>query len=377
MALTELRMQRNPLDEHAIAYPPAREEKFMADKKFQANFVQVKLGDIDAYTFSMPVKDLVHLYYVAVRGVDQEDGAVQRPLSRRRIESVRDYILDGNTFFNSFILNWTANSSLVKVGTTKIEFPLVAAGAQAIDGQHRLAGLEAAIEEDDSVGERKVIVTMCIGLTTNQAATIFLNINTEQKPVAKSLLFDLFGETASDPNHAINRAKDIAEYLNDEESSPLYRLIKFPGAPRGTGKIELSTFVTALKASLEPDGEFAQRKLRTLEHQQKVILNYFSVLKDAYVEAELWTKANQNPFFKAAGFNGAVDFLLGKLIFKCAEEGKFSKKFMAKVLDMDSSDALAWDDLKGLDGKTARKKVTEHFERGLLRGAKSGDEFEF
>ncbi|SEV93944.1 DGQHR domain-containing protein [Cognatiyoonia koreensis] len=349
----------------------------MPDKKFKAKCITVKLDDIVAYTFSMPVKDLVHLYYVAVRGKDDEDGAVQRPLSRRRIESVRDYILDGNTFFNSFILNWNEKPKLIVLKDGTIAFPLISEAAQAIDGQHRLAGLEAAMEIDDSVSERDLIVTMCIGLSTKQAATIFLNINTEQRPVPKSLLFDLFGETASDPKHAINRAKDIASHLNDDENSPLYRLIKFPGATRGSGKIELSTFVTAFKPSLEMDGEFYLRKLKTLEHQQTVIKNYFDVLKTAYTEAEIWTKSSQNPFFKAAGFNGAVDFLLGKLVFKCAEEGDFSKEFMTKVLDIDASDALTWEDLKGMDGKTARKRVTEHFERGLLRSAKAGDEFKF
>lgn len=349
----------------------------MPDKKFKAKCISVKLDDIVAYTFSMPVKDLVHLYYVAVRGKDEEEGAVQRPLSRRRIESVRDYILDGNTFFNSFILNWTEGPKHITHKDGEIAFPLISEAAQAIDGQHRLAGLEAAMEQDDTVGERDLIVTLCIDLSTKQAATIFLNINTEQKPVAKSLLFDLFGETASDPKHAINRAKDIASHLNDDEDSPLYRLIKFPGATRGSGKIELSTFVTAFKQSLEADGEFNQRKLKTLEHQQTVIKNYFDVLKTAYSEAEIWTKSSQNPFFKAAGFNGAVDFLLNKLVFKCAEEGDFSKNFMTQVLDMDASDALTWEDLKGMDGKTARKRVTEHFERGLLRSAKAGDEFKF
>jgi DGQHR domain-containing protein len=347
------------------------------DKKFEAECISVKLDDIVAYTFSMPVKDLVHLYYVAVRGKDEEEGAVQRPLSRRRIESVRDYILDGNTFFNSFNLNWTEKKKHITHKNGEIGFPLISEAAQAIDGQHRLAGLEAAMELDDSVGERNLIVTLAIGLSTKQAATIFLNINTEQRPVAKSLLFDLFGETASDPKHAINRAKDIASHLTDDEESPLSRLIKFPGATRGAGKIELSTFVTAFKQSLEADGEFNQRKLKTLENQQTVIKNYFNVLKNAYTEAEIWTKPTQNPFFKAAGFNGAVDFLLDKLIFKCAEEGDFSKKFMTKVLDMDASDALAWEDLKGMDGKTARKRVTEHFERGLLRSAKAADEFKF
>ena len=229
-----------------------------AKKQFSAQCITIKLDDVTAYSFPMKVRDLVSIYYVAVRGEDEEEGAVQRPLSKRRIQSITQYIAQGNTFFNSFILNWT-DSSKVTVDDNIISFDLISSAAQAIDGQHRLAGLEDAMAEDAKVGDRSVIVTLCVGLTTKQAATIFLNINTEQRPVPKSLLYDLFGEVGNDPKHAINRARDIATALNEDADSPLYRLIKFPGSPRGVGKIELSTFVTALKQGLELDGEFAKR----------------------------------------------------------------------------------------------------------------------
>lgn len=64
-------------------------------------------GDIPAFTFSMKVKELIPMYYVAVRGRDNEEGAVQRVLNSRRITSIKKYVLDGNIFFSSFILNWT------------------------------------------------------------------------------------------------------------------------------------------------------------------------------------------------------------------------------------------------------------------------------
>jgi DGQHR domain-containing protein len=349
----------------------------MADQRFSADCIPVQLGDVKAYTFAMPVKDLVHVYYVAVRGKDEEEGAVQRPLNTRRIQSIKDYVLEGNTFFNSFILNWNDNKHKVEIKDKIISFDLVASAAQAIDGQHRLAGLEDALEEDEAVGERTVIVTLCLGLTTKQAATIFLNINTEQRPVPKSLLFDLFGETGNDPNHAINRARDIASQLNDDAKSPLYNLIKFPGAPRGSGKIELSTFVTALKKGFESDGEFPKRKLKSLEHQATVVNNYFSAIKNAYVADKTWANSSQNPFLKAAGFNGAIDFLLDKLIFKCAERGSFSVSTINEILGLSSRELLRWDDLQGQDGKTARKNVYQYLEKGMSKAIDSKDGYAF
>lgn len=349
----------------------------MPDQTFSAQCVAVELGDVRAFTFAMSVRDLVHIYYVAVRGKDDEEGAVQRPLSTRRIQSIKDYILEGNTFFNSFILNWTDKGHVVTVKNNRISFDLILAAAQAIDGQHRLAGLEDAMEEDESVGDRSVIVTLCLGLTTKQAATIFLNINTEQRPVPKSLLFDLFGETGNDPNHAINRARDIAMSLDEDSKSPLYNLIKFPGAPRGSGKIELSTFVTALKRGLEADGEFPKRKLKSLDHQAAVVNNYFAAIKGAYVTDKTWANAAQNPFLKAAGFNGAIDFLLDKLIFKCAERGSFSVPSISEILGLNSRELLRWDDLRGQDGKTARKNVYQYLEKGMSKVIDSKDGYSF
>lgn len=349
----------------------------MANQKFSAPCIEVKLGEVAAYTFPMTVRELVYIYYVAVRGRDEEEGAVQRPLSARRIESIKDYILEDNTFFNSFILNWTEKSKQVKASAGRINFELVPDAAQAIDGQHRLAGLEEAMEEDEKVGDRSVIVTLCNGLTTKQAATIFLNINTEQRPVPKSLLFDLFGETGNDPNHAINRARDIAQALNDDPKSPLYNILKFPGAPRGAGKIELSTFVTALKKGLENDGEFPKRKLKNLDHQTLVVSNFFEAIKKAYVEEKIWANSTQNPFLRAAGFNGAVDFLLDKLIFKCAEKGSFSVDTISELLGLETRELIRWDDLRGQDGKTARKNVQQYLEKGLSRAIDSKDGYAF
>ena len=240
-------------------------------EKYQTKYFKTSFGDVPAFTFSMKVRDLLHIHYVAVRGKDNEEGAVQRILNKRRIKDIKNYVLDGNVFFNSFILNWTDENYSPKRKAQNIELPLVLAGAQVIDGQHRLAGLEEAMKEDDSVGDQEIIVTLSEHLTTPQAAKIFLNINTEQKPVPKSLIYDLFGETVDDAEHIVIRATDIAKELNDDPESSLYKNIKLPGAPRGSGNIELSTFVASFKQHLGRDGVFYTVNLPSFKHQKTVI----------------------------------------------------------------------------------------------------------
>ncbi|WP_083861839.1 DGQHR domain-containing protein [Halomonas sp. KM-1] len=344
---------------------------------YKTEYFETSFGEIPAFTFSMKVRDLLHIHYVAVRGKDDEEGAVQRILNKRRIKDIKNYVLDGNMFFNSFILNWTDDNFSPNRQEQNIEIPLVPAGAQVIDGQHRLAGLEEAMKEEDEIGDQEVIVTLSEHLTTPQAAKIFLNINTEQKPVPKSLIYDLFGEAIDDAEHVVIRATDIAKELNDDPESPLYKSIKLPGAPRGSGSIELSTFVSSFKQHLGRDGVFYTVNLPSFKHQKTVIENFFSVMKDFYQHEKIWTSKSKNPFLKAAGFNGAVDYLTGTLMLKCAERKSFTVETMKKIIDLPYDNLLAWDEMKGLDGKTARKKVKEYLDSSVINSLPSHDEYEF
>ena len=346
-------------------------------EKIKYKFLKASFGETPTYTFTMKVRDVVAIYYVAVRGVDEEQGAVQRVLNKRRIIDIKEFILSGHTFFNSFILNWTDSNFEPEIDDDNILIPISASSAQVIDGQHRLAGFEAAIEEDDSIGDRDIIITLCMHLSTQKAAEIFLNINTEQKPVPKSLMYDLFGEVVDDETHAVNRSTDIARYLNDNPDSPLYKLIKFPGSPRGVGSIELSTFVASIKEHLKPGGTFSIYKLTTLDHQKIVITNYFKSIREFYVRQKIWSSKTKNPFLKAAGFNGAIDFLTTSLIQRCAEKGSFSVETMSKIISFEPENILIWDDLKGLDGKTSRKRVKDSLEANLLKLLPAQDQYEF
>ena len=104
-------------------------------------FITTNLGEISAYLFVAKVKDILPIYYVAVRGKDNVEGAVQRVLNRRRISSIKNFILEGNMFFNTFILNWTDQNHPLIIEDGIIKIPSVIAAAQVIDGQHRLEGL--------------------------------------------------------------------------------------------------------------------------------------------------------------------------------------------------------------------------------------------
>lgn len=346
-------------------------------KKYSSESLKTSFNGIDVFTQPMKVKDILLISYVAVRGRDSEEGSIQRVLGTQRVKQIREYVLQGKNFFNTFILNWNETKHKLNFENGKIEIPIVPNSAQVIDGQHRLAGLRAAFEIDQSVGERSILVSFTIGLSTKDAAQIFLNINTEQKPVPKSLIYDLFGIVESDKEHAINRSRDIASFLNDNEESPYYKLVKFPGSPMGYGVVDLSSFITTLKNYLKPNGLFFNYNITDLNRQKTIFLNYFSAIKFFYDQKGIWNVKTKNPFLQSAGVVGAIEFLTEKLLPKCSERKSFSIQTFKDLLQLDKNELLTQSIVKGADGKSARLAIKEYLETNLLAEAPEQDEYEF
>ena len=184
-------------------------------------------------------------------------------------------------------MNWTNQDFGIKEENGIISIPLVPNSAQVLDGQHRLAGLERAMKKDPSVEEQEVMVVLSNLLNTKEAASVFLNINTEQRPVPKSLIYDLFGViNENEPELPLVRAKDIALALQMDDKSPYLNSVKMPGSMRGVGIIDLSTIVNAIRPLLEDDGAFKKFRILNLENQVTIVLNYFNAIKTFYMKKE-------------------------------------------------------------------------------------------
>lgn len=349
----------------------------MQVRKVNERYVEMVIGTIKLYTFPMQVRDLVKISYVAVRGRDKEEGAVQRVLNRKRISSIKQYILDGNMFVNTFIINWNDSNYKPQFFDSQIELPLIDSAAQLLDGQHRLEGLKEAMAVEENIGEKQILVSMVIGLGTKEAAKIFININSEQKPVPKSLIFDLYGVTDDEKNFAITRSDDIARELNENVDSPYYNLIKYPGNPRGKGKIDLSTVVSTLKKYVDVDGKFADNNIKDLNFQSQIIINFFSTLKYYWDEDDIWGNSSKNVFLKAAGFVAALEFFFEYVFPKCVEKKSFKVEYLISLFDFSKVDLITNSEIKGTDGKTARKMIVDNLKEGLKLEAPKEDEYEY
>ena len=338
-------------------------------------YMETDFGGIKAYIYMSKVKDILPIYYVAVRGRDTIEGAVQRVLNKRRISSIKDFILEGNMFFNTFILNWTDRNFEIKFENDKMLVPMISAAAQVIDGQHRLEGLKMAVDENSEIGEQSIVVVMVQNLSTKDAAKIFLNINTEQKPVPQSLVYDLFGEI-KDSTSNIVRATDIANELHRDINSPYYQCIRLPGSSQGVGKVDLSTVVNSLKSYIDVSGIFTRYNLEDFESQYRVISNFFSAIKTFYAQEGTWLK-NVNPFMCNAGFFAGVKFLCEDLIVKCVDKKSFEKSTMINLMKLDEIGLLYRDDIKNMQGKEQRSEIYKFLQNALLREIPSQDEYRF
>lgn len=330
----------------------------------------------------LSARDLVQISYASVRNRDAEEGAVQRLLNPRRIDSLKEFTIKGGDYPNCIILNWVDDKHSLRVDKGKILVPVKDRVAQIIDGQHRVEGIRAAIKANPKLGKFEVPVAFYQRLSTQECADIFLSINTEQKPVQRSLVFDLYDVASAhvvDP--AAVRARDIAARLNEVEASPFRELIRLPntvvtrtharGSKTSVG-VDLSTVVTSLKPLVEEKGIFEQVGVSELEMQTSALLNFFDVLREWY--GGLWSDKD-NVFLTAAGFGGAIDFFKNKLIFYCKSKESFETTTIKRAMELDTQAIILRSHLKGLQGRHAMRAVSdmlvERFHPQVSKGVKT------
>jgi DNA sulfur modification protein DndB len=303
---------------------------------------------------SLPAGLLTRISYAAVRRKDAEEGAVQRILNTSRIAGIKDFALKMGDFPASIVLNWISGSLTTNNG--KVEIPDEPRVAQIIDGQHRVAGLKSAIEDDPSIADCQIPVAIYEGLDTAHSAQIFISINTEQRPAPKSLVFDLYGVTASElMDPAAIRANDIVAHLGSEDQ-PYFNWIKLPNQDRQRGGVALSTAVNAIKPLVETKGQLEQIGVTELELQKLIFSNFFGAIREKY--GQKWDD-KKNAFIYASGFIGAIEFFKSHMINYCKNQASFEKKMMMDVLAMDETSRVFQEDVKGLGGAEAANAIRD------------------
>lgn len=322
-------------------------------KAIKASYIETKQGNRKFLLTKLPASVVTTISYAAIRGQSDEEGAVQRVLNQGRISNIKAFTLQGGDYPNAVVINWVSQKNKLSANAGILEFSIDERLAQTIDGQHRIAGIKAAIEEDKKLGKLELPVVIYRNLSTQECADIFLSINTEQKPVPRSLVFDLYGVASEGVvDHAAVRARDIAMFLN-EAGSPYEGEIKMPGAAKRQGGIPLSSAITGIKPLVEEKGIFEQIAVPELELQKVIILNWFKALQEIY--ADEWGHKD-NAFQWASGFLAAMDFLKLLLIPYCNTQGSFEIKKIKEAFKL-AGNLLYQSEVKGQGGSEAQKQI--------------------
>jgi len=167
-----------------------------------------------------------------------------------------------------------------------------------VDGQHRFLGtkdlydsLPDGSENKDKVGNFEFIVTFLYGFDIYEVGKIFADVNFTQKPVNRSLYYDIFGAAPFSGNedkrgNEIRLAHDLAVHLNNSDKSPIKGMIKLLG--KGHGLFSQAFFVDHIRDHVFKSKIWNDLLIDYMQEGEKYkviavfMRAYFSALQRAY-----------------------------------------------------------------------------------------------
>lgn len=308
------------------------------------------------YVFSIKSDLLYKIAYVSRRHEDKKEG-YQRNLSKKRAAEIHDYVfkLDG-VIPNNMILNFDVSLNYDPKQQT-ISFDAKDNIAWIVDGQHRLYGLSLGNKSID------VVVVAFEKLDLSNQAKIFRVINSTQKGVNASLIYDLI-DLIKDATFLEERAHELVKKLNNDPESPWFMEIKMLGI--GKGLISQSAFVGNLIPLLD-EAKRSPLHIYTEEEQYGIIKNYFSAIK--FLLPEDWGNAN-SLLTKTVGFYSLMLLLPTALQICLSTYNDFKTDSIIKLLEpIKNYDFSSTGPLKGVSGKAGVERITSELS-SLLKTAR-------
>jgi DGQHR domain-containing protein len=223
------------------------------------------------------------------RRIASSDRAYQRHIIRRKIDELVQYYeqcrqardlpsIPGAVIIScDEKLKFEPVNDGASVGTLKV--PEREGILRAIDGQHRLLALHAALEQ---IGGDPFTVPAIIfdQLPEDHIVQMFVTINAKHTRLNPSHLVSLSGrQLYRDDNLAA--AHDIVRALSDREDSPLYQQIKLLGV--GKGKVAQAPLAQELKKLFATDAFGTGRKAEEFRGDaQRFFVNYMKQVAQVF-----------------------------------------------------------------------------------------------
>ena len=161
--------------------------------------VQGRMGNLTYYSFVIEPQKLLKIAYVLHRNNANNDlmPTYQRLIQKSRLTKIQEFVNGGGYFPNSLIIsvdtkgkglrfdlasnNNQLENSISKLGL--LHLPQTYQSAYIIDGQHRLYGYS----DSDYAATDTIPVVAFVNMDKGDQVKMFMDINQNQKPVAKNL----------------------------------------------------------------------------------------------------------------------------------------------------------------------------------------------
>ncbi len=269
---------------------------------------------------------------------------VQRDMQQERINKISKYCSDPDAIFPTPIVVSVEKGAKVRLDEehhTVIMYEDDGIIGDVIDGQHRLWGIEGSKYADQFI----LPVVLMFDLTLEEKAYIFSTINSNQRRVDPSLIFDLF-EVANtrSPQKTVH---EIARIMNSSKTSPFYNRLKMLGKKvENQDKAILSqgtfakTILLLISRDVDDDARALKRGEKLLPDFRcpfrtyfiderddvivKILQNCFTALKNVFLEE--WDEPKSNILWKTTGFR-AVVYALPSIIRKGTREKELTQAF--------------------------------------------------
>ena len=199
------------------------------------------------FTLTIPSDVLARTCFVIDRDEDPVEG-FQRLLNKDRAQQIADYIDAGfGTIPTSIVLSAQEISEFEYNSKTRtVRFKDNKKSFLVLDGQHRIYGFNLA------KSELRVPVVIYSGLSRVDESRLFIDINTQQRPVPNELLLDI-RKLAEYRNDLETKLGDVFDLFATEPTSPLLGIMS--PAKRKKSHISRVTFNAAVKPILSLFGE--------------------------------------------------------------------------------------------------------------------------
>ena len=207
---------------------------------------------------------------------------VQRQLQIERIRNIRSYLEENvmNFFPNSVILSLNVSEDNIDIVQSLEEKEMGEVELtdkcffNVIDGQHRLAGIFSS--KKSIIDNFDIPVVLLVDISVSNAVKLFLDINSNQKQVSKSVVYDLYEDLDEDDIDDIRKIHTICQKLYKNSNSPLYRQVKMLGV--GSGAISQAFFIDSAISSLK----FLNIKNTQIQELYNHLFSYFRAYQKVF-----------------------------------------------------------------------------------------------